>query len=354
VQQLSVGLRAIGESGAVAWLVGFCAAASFIYGTDVVLFVDVSQAKLGTGAAGFAYLMVGLGIGGILAATAINRLSESGRLVAVVVTGLVVYCAPTALLTVVHSPAVAFMLQIVRGAGTLVVDVLAITALQRALAPNLVARVFGVFDSVTIGAIALGTLVTPAVVDLLGLDGALLAAGLLFPAVALSVYPSLRRLDARGRARLADLEPRLAALERVAIFEAASRPALERLATEAREIGVPAGSAIVREGDAADAFYVLVEGRVDVTSRGEAGGPERHIRTMEPVSAFGEIGLLARSARTATVTADEDSRLYRIRGAAFLDALSATPASGAFVETARGRLALTHPSRQPSLAPTEL
>src|SRR5262249_56341717 len=99
-------------------------------------------------------------------------------------------------------------------------------------------------------------------------------------AVALSVYPSLRRLDARGRARLADLEPRLAALERVAIFEAASRPALERLATEAREIGVPAGSAIVREGDAADAFYVLVEGRVDVTSRGEARGPARPIRTV--------------------------------------------------------------------------
>src|SRR5262249_25402766 len=49
-RQLSVGLRAIADSGAVAWLVGFCAAASFIYGTDVVLFVDVSQTKLGTGA----------------------------------------------------------------------------------------------------------------------------------------------------------------------------------------------------------------------------------------------------------------------------------------------------------------
>jgi MFS family permease len=349
VQQISVGLRAIAESGTVAWLVGFCAAASFIYGTDVVLFVDVSQTKLGTGADGIAYLMAGLGIGGILAATAVDRLSESAHLVAVVVAGLVVFCAPTALLTVVHSPAVAFVLQIVRGAGTLVVDVLAITALQRALAPNLVARVFGVFDSVTIGAIALGTLIAPAVVQLLGLDGALLAAGLLFPALALGAYPSLRRLDARGRRRLADLEPRIAALEQVAIFDAASRPALERLAGEAREIGVPAGSAIIREGEPADAFYVLIDGSVDVAARGEADGPERHIRTMNPVSAFGEIGLLARSPRTATVTADQDSRLYRIRGEAFLDALSAAPASGAFVETARGRLALTHPSRQAAL-----
>ena len=348
-RQLSVGLRTIAESGSVAWLVAFCAAASFIYGTDVVLYVDVSQSKLGTGGDGFAYLLVGLGIGGVVAATGIHRLSQSGRLGGAVVAGLIAYCAPTALLIVVHAPAVAFMLQIVRGAGTLVVDVLAITALQRVLAPNLVARVFGVFDSVTIGAIGLGTLLTPAVVDLIGLDGALLAAGLVFPVFALGAYPTLRRLDVRAQARIAGLEPRLAALEQVAIFGSASRTALERLAAEAREVGVPAGSAIVREGQPADAFYVLIEGSVDIAARGEAGGPERHIRTMEPVSAFGEIGLLARSSRTATVTALQSSRLYRIRGEAFLEALSSAPASGAFVETARGRLALTHPSRQSAL-----
>jgi MFS family permease len=348
-RQLSVGLRTIAESGSVAWLVAFCAAASFIYGTDVVLYVDVSQSKLGTGGDGFAYLLVGLGIGGVVAATGIHRLSQSGRLGGAVVAGLIAYCAPTALLIVVHAPTVAFMLQIVRGAGTLVVDVLAITALQRVLAPNLVARVFGVFDSVTIGAIGLGTLLTPPVVDLIGLDGALLAAGLVFPVFALGAYPTLRRLDVRAQARIAGLEPRLAALEQVAIFGSASRTALERLAADAREVGVPAGSAIVREGQPADAFYVLIEGSVDIAARGEAGGPERHIRTMEPVSAFGEIGLLARSSRTATVTALQSSRLYRIRGEAFLEALSSAPASGAFVETARGRLALTHPSRQSAL-----
>ena len=353
-EQLLVGLVTIAESGAVAWLVAFCVAASFIYGTDVVLFVDVSQSKLGTGGDGFAYLFVGLGIGGMLAATWIDRLSRSGRLGRTVLLGLIAYCAPTALLTVVHAPAVAFALQIVRGAGTIVVDVLAITALQRILAPDLIARVFGVFDSLTIGAIALGTLLTPVVVHLLGLDGALLAAGLAFPVLALGAYPTLRRLDARAQARLAGLAPRLAALEQVAIFGPASRTALERLAAEAREIAVPAGSAIVREGEPADAFYVLIDGSVAVSASGEAGGPERHLRMMEPVSGFGEIGLLARSTRTATVTAMQGSRLYRIRGEAFLEALAAAPASGAFVETARGRLALTHPSRQSALASERL
>jgi hypothetical protein len=39
----------------------------------------------------------------------------------------------------VHSPGVAFVLEIVRGAGTLVVDVLAITALQRAVSGEVIA-----------------------------------------------------------------------------------------------------------------------------------------------------------------------------------------------------------------------
>jgi CRP/FNR family cyclic AMP-dependent transcriptional regulator len=262
---------------------------------------------------------------------------------------MLVYCVPTVLLTVVHAPAIAFALQMIRGAGTLVVDVLAITALQRALAPNLVARVFGVFDALTVGAIGLGTVVTPALVTGLGLDGTLLLAGLLFPVLALAAYPTLARLDRRGQARLADLAPRLEALEQVAIFGPASRAALERLAGAAREQSAYRGTAVVREGEPADAFYVLVDGSVEVTVRREAGGPEETIRTLNAPSAFGEIGLLARTARTATVTALETCRLLRIDGETFLEAVASTPPTGSFVETARGRLARTHPERADSI-----
>ena len=64
------------------------------------------------------------------------------------------------------------------------------------------------------------------------------------------------------------------------IFATATRPILERLAGVATEVEFAPGTAIVREGDPADALYVLVEGEVEVTARGEAGGPEQRIRTM--------------------------------------------------------------------------
>ena len=106
-----------------------------------------------------------------------------------------------------------------------------------------------------------------------------------------------------------------------------------------------AGAPIVREGEPADALYVLVSGSVDVTARGEAGGEEHPLRTMPAGSYFGEIGLLEGIPRTATVTAAERCELLRIDGDAFLESLTAAPLTGTLVEDARTRLARTHPSR---------
>jgi MFS family permease len=351
--QMLVGLRTIAELPGARVPVAMCALVSFVYGTDTVLFVGVSADKLGTGPEGFGYLLAGLGVGGVLMAVAVDRLASSHRLALVIVVGALVYCLPTALLTVIHSPALAFALQVIRGAGTLVVDVLAVIALQRAVAPDRVARVFGVFFAIVLGAISLGTLVTPAIVSALDLDGGLLILAFVPAALSLLAYPPLARLDRSADARLAELAPRIAVLERLGIFAAAPQAVLERLAAAASEVGFPAGTVVVREGDPADALYVLLDGEAVVTARGEAGAGDERLRTMEPGSYFGEIGLLERIARTATVTADQDCRCYRIEGDAFLDALTATPPAASLLEGARTRLALTHPSRPLTYAPDE-
>jgi CRP-like cAMP-binding protein len=65
---------------------------------------------------------------------------------------------------------------------------------------------------------------------------------------------------------------------------------------------------------------------------------------------FGEIGVLERIPRTATVTAAERCDLLRIAGEAFLEALMASPPTGTLVEDARMRLASTHPSRRLTFA----
>ncbi len=350
LQQMAVGLRAVVSSAAVAVPVAFTVVASFVYGADTVILLAFSKAQLGSGTSGYGYLLAGAGVGGLLAAAAVNRLAAAPRLGAIIAGGITVYCLPSALMTLVHSPLLAFALQVVRGAGTLVVDVLAVIVLQRATAPELLARVFGVFWALIIGAIALGALVGAPLVDGLGLHGALLAVGLGIPALALCGYPVLVRLDRASLARVAELAPRVAVLERLQIFAAAGQPVLERVAAACSELSVAAGTAIVREGEHADALYVVLDGVVEVWARGETGGADRQVATLGPDSYFGEIGLLERIPRTATVLARVPARLYRIGGDEFLDALTSSPPAASLIEDVRARLARTRPSHEPTYA----
>lgn len=344
LRQMSVGLKTIAGVPAARTLVAFSVLVSFVYGTDTVLFVGVSAHRLGTGAQGFGYLMAGLGIGGIAVAGFVDRLARSRRLAPVIIAGTAGYCMPTALLTIIHSPELAVALQVVRGASTLVVDVLAITALQRSVPSDTLARVFGVYGACFIGAISLGTLITPAMVGDFGLDAALLMMAFVPTALGLLGWPALRAIDRRSAARAAALAPRVELLQRLEIFATASRPVLERLAATAAEVEFASGAEIVREGDGADALYVLGEGEVEVGARGEEGGSERFLRTMSAPSYFGEIGVLQRSPRTATVRALTPCRCHRIERAALLETLTTTPPSSSLMENARSRLALTHPS----------
>ena len=61
-------------------LVAFSIVATFVYGTDTVLFVVLSDELLGTGAEGYGYLLAGLGVGGIAAAGLVTRLEQRPRL----------------------------------------------------------------------------------------------------------------------------------------------------------------------------------------------------------------------------------------------------------------------------------
>ncbi len=348
--QMKVGVQAIVALPAARTLVAFCALVSFVYGTDTVLFVGVSEHRLGTGSEGFGYLLAGLGVGGVLMATVVHRLAGSRRLAPIIIAGVVGYCMPTALLAVIHSPELAVCLEVVRGGSTLVVDVLAITALQRAVPPEQLARVFGVFFAFVLAAISLGAAITPAIVSAGGLDAGLLTMAFGPVAVGMLGFPALLTIDRQTRARTEALEPRVAVLEELGIFAAASRAVLESLAAAATQVAFQAATTIVREGDPADALYVLVEGEVEVTARGEAGAPERLIRRMTAPIYFGEIGVLEHIPRTATVTAVTDCRCERIEGDALLAALTTSPPSATMMENARSRLAITHPSQQPTFA----
>lgn len=344
LRQVAVGFGAIGSSSTAAVLVAASVLASFMYGTDTVVFVVFSVERLGTGPDGFGILLAGLGVGGVLMAPLVDRLARSPRLATIISLGLIGYTLPTLLLLWIDQPALAFGIQIIRGAGTLVVDVLAITALQRSLAPDLVARVMGVFNTLVLAAISAGALLTAPLLSAAGLGGTILVYSVGMAGLVVLVYPWTRRVDRETAERLAQLAPRISAFEALGIFAAASRPTLERLAARAEEVETRAGERIVMEGDPADAFYVIVDGRVTVSGVGEHG-VERRLRAMGPGEYFGEIGLLDESPRTASVDAATAVTLYRLPGEDFIEALSDNTASAAFLESARMRLARTHPSR---------
>lgn len=348
LRQMLVGLQAIVGLPAARTLVAYSVLVSFLYGTDTVLFVGVSTDRLGTGAEGFGYLLAGLGVGGVLMAPAVDRLAGRQHLGPIILTGALGYALPTALLTVIRTPELAFAVEIVRGGATLVVDVLAITALQRAVQREQLARAFGVFFALVLAAIALGTVLTPVIVHAFGLNAALWAMALGPVPIALAGYPALRAIDRQTAGRARALEPTVALLESLSLFAGASRPILERLAAAATTNTFAPGTTIVSEGDPADALYVLARGEVQVSIGGADGEDVRSIAELAAPDFFGEIGLLEGIPRTATVTALDECQCERIDGDAFLEALITSPPSTALAETARGRLALAVPSRRAS------
>lgn len=340
LRQMTVGVRAIASSRTATALSAFSILASFVYGVDTVQLIVLSDERLGTGADGYGYLLAALGVGGIAVMFLVNRISAWPRLGTAILVGMAVYCLPTLLFLLVDHPVVAFVILAVRGAGTIVVDVLAITALQRSLPEDKLGRVFGAFFTFVLAAISLGAFLTPFALQATSLDATLWMAGLGIPLLCLLGWPALRGMDNANVATIRQLEPRIAVLQRAAILAEASRAILERIARNAEEITVPAGTEIVHEGDEPDAFYVIQTGSMGVRSRG-AGPTETELPSMAAGQYFGEIGLLNRIPRTATVTALEPSTLLKVTGEDFLDALTTGSASISMLEGAAGRLART-------------
>ena len=98
-------------------------------------------------------------------------------------------------------------------------------------------------------------------------------------------------------------------------------PAIEQLARGLEPVHVPAGRAVFRQGDPADRFYVIETGAADVVGDG------RLLTTLGPGDGFGEIGLLRRVPRTATVRAASDLELQALTCNRFLPVVTGFPPS---------------------------
>ena len=103
------------------------------------------------------------------------------------------------------------------------------------------------------------------------------------------------------------------------LFELCSRRDLRRIAALAVEREIDEGSELIREGEPGTEFFVVVEGEIDVRRRG------RRVASLGAGSYVGEIALLSRSPRTATVVATTPLRVLAIAGRDFVDLLDSIP-----------------------------
>jgi CRP/FNR family transcriptional regulator, cyclic AMP receptor protein len=95
---------------------------------------------------------------------------------------------------------------------------------------------------------------------------------------------------------------------------------LDRIALVMSPIQVPAGDVVCTEGEPGHEFYVIAEGEAAV----ERGG--HTVTKLHTGDYFGELALLDRGPRSATVRALSDSRLYVLREASFVTVLNEVPA----------------------------
>jgi MFS family permease len=311
------GFRTIAVESRLRLVVALYGAQTLVAGALNVLIVVAALDLLDLGKSGPGFLNSAVGVGGLAGAVVALALVGRRRLATDFGIGLLLWGVPIALIGVWPHEAPALALLALLGVGNTLVDVAALTLLQRAAPDEVLARVFGVIESLLVGALGLGAILAPVLVSLFGIQGALIATGALLPVLTVLAWPRLVRIDSE----VTMPERELALLRRLPMFAPLPASTLEHLARSLRPLRADAGEEIVREGALGYRFYVLSSGEVDVS----VGG--RPTAKLAAGDYFGEIALLREVPRTATVVARTDVELFSLDRDEFVAAVTGHPES---------------------------
>lgn len=322
--RLRDGLRALGRRPVPRWsmlaVFGQVATRAALNTLVVVAAIEL----LGMGEGGVGLLNAALGLGGLVGAVFAMSLARTDRLVRSEVVSLAYWGAPIALIGLLPFPGVALAAMVVIGVANAVFDVSLFTIFQRGCSNEERAPVFSVFEGVAgLGAVS-GSLIGPALVALFGVRGALGVAGAFLPILALVIYSRIGRADRADHVAVVN-EPMVRLMREVDMFDQVPLTGLERLVEGFVPVTFAPGSALMRQGDPGDRFVVIDTGEVEVSVDGRSIGRLGH------ASGIGEIALLRRSPRTATVTAATEVTGYCVDAGTFLAAVSG-PAAAAVTE----------------------
>jgi MFS family permease len=306
------GFREVGTDRGLRLIVGLLSISTIVEGAVDVLVVLLAIRVLGLGGAGVGWLNACWGFGGVVGGAMALSLLRRGRLAAGLATGSLMVGIPLILIAASASITVAPALLIVLGLGYALIEVAGLSLLQRLTSNDLLGRAFAVVECSYWITTGVGAILAPGIVHLLGVRGALVFVGACLPVLVALRWVPLARFEAGA----AVPEGPFRALRTVSLFEPLSLATIENVSRRVDEIVVPAGQAVIREGDLGDRFYVVAQGLLDVSC--ERGA----FPAIGTGDFFGEIALLQDIPRTATVTARHNCILYALDRESFLSAVS--------------------------------
>jgi MFS family permease len=293
-------------------LVGLFSAQTLIAGCLVVLEVVIAIELLGEGDAWVGIIASAFGIGGIIGALAAGALVGRARLATDFGVGNLLWGLPLIAIGIWPHPAVAIVAMVAMGIGNTLVDVSGLTLLQRAVPDDVLARVFGVLETVFLLSVALGAAITPSLISVFGDQTTLVAIGCFLPLVMALTWRRLTALDSKAEVRTREIS----LLRGISFFGPLPGPVIEGLAGRLRPVRVTGGEHVFAQGDIGDRFYVIAEGEVDIVIDGERAN------LLGPGGSFGEIALLRDVPRQASAIAIGDCELFELDGDDFVAAVS--------------------------------
>lgn len=308
------GLRYVVASRAPRRIVAFLGATELLLGAVDLLVVAVAFDRLGGNGSVVALFAVAFAAGTLCTGAAASRRPPSslGRPLWV---GALLFTIPIVALEDATTVAVVLAVAGLLGIGNGLVELAAHTMLQRSCPETVTSRAYGVLDSTSMIAAAIGAAGAGRLIDDGAFDATVLAVGVGGAVVLLLASLRLGRVErSLPTADAAFIE----ALRSVPFLRPLPQPTIERLGLVAEQRTASSGERIITEGDDGREFFVLTVGAVDVTVRGHAAQ-----RLSAPAS-FGEVALLHDGQRTATVVATGACELLVLDRSEFLDAVGRT------------------------------
>jgi MFS family permease len=176
LSEIATGARALRDAPAAIRLVSADVLCSAVYGMLTVTLVLIAR-RVGAGTAGYGLLLGGFGVGGVIGAGITARIDAPSRWRRTLMLALLLVGITVLGLGLAPGLATAAVLAAIGGGGMVVGEVLSETALPLMLDDDVLARAYGLVFPVSIGGIVAGSLVAGPLVSLLGVTGAMVAAG---------------------------------------------------------------------------------------------------------------------------------------------------------------------------------